>query len=168
MKQALAACALSVLLAIYLGAGKRVVEEPTHAAPAKKNAAPQPTALELPPKAQMNPPIIPATPQVPDIAQVQRSLQEALKIHQELEQRYGEQLKKMQRIAEQARYHQKIVQTLQAQQAPAVAQTEQVIQQEKLRLIAEQTKRHQQFLEQVKSSPPSSHGSLKTPQQSND
>ena len=103
-------------------------------------------------------PTMPALPptvlrQDPDIAKIQKQIQEIIKINDSLKSNYAGQAEEIQKISEQARIHQKILKDLEAarnRQVGAKANPQKFMDLEKVKLIEKETNKNNQFLNNLK------------------
>lgn len=99
------------------------------------------------------PPPPPKTP-TPQVNQIRQEIQKILDLNQKLKDIQGNRVAQMQRIQEQARIHQKILDQLEVskktQAVSGIPDKEALLAQEKLRIIHEETQRNQALIESVK------------------
>lgn len=113
---------------------------------------------------QAKPPVPLATPVIPkplsiprmdpQVVKIQKEIQGILKLNEELKDRYRSQVKEIQRINEQAKIHQKILDDIsKIPRKPVVLKpqdTEELLKQEKLRMIEQETVANRKFIEGLK------------------
>ncbi len=102
---------------------------------------------------------VPARPAPPAVADVQRELQEIIKIHQALQAQHVTQIREIQRIMEQARLHQQLLKNLAparamptapaASQAPGARNIEDMIRLQKIQLLQQQATQNRTRLEEL-------------------
>lgn len=98
------------------------------------------------------PPVLPAKrASIPDI---QTQLTEIIRLNEQLQRQYREQVGDIQKVAEQARIHQKILSDIERNRAakpgPTTADANAVLEQAKIRMIEEQTRKGAAFIEDLK------------------
>ena len=99
------------------------------------------------------PPRVPKVPAVPDVNAVRRDLQAIVAINQSLRTQQYAQIAEIQKITEQARAHQKLLQSLGPKmnpvKPPAAIDIDEILRLEKIRLIQEQARRNREELEKI-------------------
>ncbi len=86
----------------------------------------------------------------PDIARIQKQIQEIMKINESLKTNFSGQAAEIQKISDQAKIHGEILKDLDSSKKLAEeANAEQYLNQEKLRLIQEETEKNQKYLEDL-------------------
>lgn len=105
---------------------------------------------EMPPIMPDLPPIPAALSQDPEIIRIRKQIQDIMKINEDLKASYAGQAAEIQRVSEQAKIHQRILQDLEVakkQQQAARPTSEAFLNQEKIRLIQKETEKNRKFLE---------------------
>jgi hypothetical protein len=91
------------------------------------------------------------------VSQIRNEVQKILDLNKRIKNLQGDRVSQMQRIQEQARIHQKILDQLESgtRSTKAVKSPgkEALLAQEKLRIISEETKKNQQVLAEIKKEP---------------
>ncbi len=115
------------------------------------------------PKVVKLPPRIPSLPKIPppvtptgidnSILKIQQQIKEIIKLNDTLKLRYADRAAEIQRISEQARIHQHILEQLQKipKSRPTVSavDTDEILRQEKIRLIRDETKKNHQLIQNL-------------------
>ncbi|MBI3314289.1 MAG: hypothetical protein HYZ83_08650 [Candidatus Omnitrophica bacterium] len=87
----------------------------------------------------------------PNVTKLQKEIQDIIKLNEELKNRYKSQALEIQRISEQAKIHQKILEEMNeaSRKTPVLKpqDTEELLKQEKLRMIRQETEANQNFIE---------------------
>ncbi len=101
----------------------------------------------------IKPVTLPIPPHIPDpsIAEIQKQLQEILKVHQSLELQRDRELEEIQKIMEQSRIHQQLLKDLakpaQVKQQPVL---EEALRREKIQIIEKEALKNQSKIEELK------------------
>ena len=98
-------------------------------------------------------PIPVALSQDPEIIRIRKQIQDIIKINEGLKATYASQAAEIQKVSEQAKIHQRILQDLEAaraQQQMASPSSEAYLNQEKIRLIQKETEKNRKFLDTLK------------------
>ena len=90
-------------------------------------------------------------PAVPEISRVQNQIQKVIQLNETLKTRYHNQAGEIDRISEQARIHQRILNNLTVPPRPSLApiDAQEILRQEKIRVISSETQRNQEFLQNL-------------------
>ncbi|MBI3306352.1 MAG: hypothetical protein HYZ84_00895 [Candidatus Omnitrophica bacterium] len=139
---------------------EKIVVQQAPAIEVKAEIPPRPPKIESVP--DLPRPSIPQALKAPSVDpsmnRIQKEIQEVIKLNEELKSRYKSQAAEIQRISEQARIHQKILQDMNQmpRKVPVIKpqDTEELLKQEKLRVIEQDTEASRKFIEDLKNAPP--------------
>lgn len=125
--------------------GAQLMSEKTKTVPVGAKKSPATPKSKTPVKPGYVPP--PPSPPSPEVNQIRQEVQKILDLNKTIKNIQGDRVLQLQRIQEQARIHQKILDQLEAgnnsKNAPKLSDKETLLAQEKLRIIHEETRRNQ-------------------------